>query len=151
MRQMIRGILDSITHAVGKVTRFDAKAGDEEIQDRESMSHYGFDSVPKSGAECMIIREGNHFVMIASEDRRYRIGLESGEVVLHDDLGSKVHLKRGGIIEVESTLRVDVKAATVRLGGLSLDTALGIVTGACACSVTGAIHPVSSLTAKATL
>jgi phage gp45-like len=115
-------------------------------------------------------------MVFASDDRSYRISLDEGEVALATDEGDVIHLKRDHKIEItagnalaagEITINaegvmtgkvtvnaggaVDVSAPTVRLGGLALDTALGIVTGACSCSITGAVHPVTSQTAKATL
>jgi len=96
---MIRGIVISVLE--GLIKRFSAsgRAG-ETISDREYFQHYGFTSRPHPGAEAIIIKEGNHFIMLASDDRRYRIGLEEGEVALYTDEGDKVHLKRGRIIEI---------------------------------------------------
>lgn len=93
---MIRGIVISI--AEGVIKRFTASGrSDETISDREYFQHYGYTSRPKAGAEIIIIREGGHFVAVASDDRRYRISMEDGEVSLYDDLGQKIHLTRTGI------------------------------------------------------
>jgi phage gp45-like len=177
MIRMIRGIFTSVTDTLGKVRRFSASGrSDETVEDREMFQHYGFASSPKSGAENVIFREGNLIISIADGDRRYRVALASGEVAIFTDEGDKIHLKRGrkidilagaalqpgeitikaegpltGKILVQAGGQVDVAAPTVRLGGLALETALGIVTGACSCSITGAPHAVTSLTAKATL
>ncbi|MCB2200887.1 phage baseplate assembly protein V [bacterium] len=69
----------------------------------ERFAEYGFASHPKAGAEVVVVHAGGREVVIAVEDARYRLkGLEAGEVALYDDLGSKVHLKRGGIIHVSA-------------------------------------------------
>ena len=96
---MIRGIVDSVVPGV--IQRITATVWDVvgAIANREFFQHYGFTSRPLAGSEVIFIRQGNHFVAIASDDRRYRITLEAGELALYDDQGQKVHLKRDGIIE----------------------------------------------------
>jgi phage gp45-like len=119
---MIRGIVKSVVEGV--IKRFTASGRpDETISDREYLQHYGYTSRPLAGAEIIIIREGNHYLAIASDDRRYRISLKEGEVALYDDLGQKVHLTRDGIV-VESPKRiyatapeVTVTADEINLGG----------------------------------
>ncbi|WP_431477838.1 phage baseplate assembly protein domain-containing protein [Massilia eburnea] len=58
----------------------------------------GFTSVPKPGAEGVVVFVGgnrDHGLVIAVEDRRFRLkGLASGEVAIYDDQGQKVHLTR---------------------------------------------------------
>ena len=96
---MIRGIVRSVIEGV--IKRFSAYGrGGETIDNREYFQHYGFSSRPLEGAELIIIREGGHFVACASDDRRYRLALENGEVALYTDEGDKIHLKRGRIIEI---------------------------------------------------
>lgn len=108
---MIRGIVIAI--AEGVIKRFTASGRpDETISDREYFQHYGYTSRPKAGAEIIIIREGGHFIAVASDDRRYRIALEDGEVALYDALGQKVHLTSTGI-EVESPLKITATAPEV--------------------------------------
>lgn len=108
---MIRGIVISVLEGV--IKRFSANGrSDETISDREYFQHYGYTSRPKPGAEIIIIREGGHFVAVASDDRRYRISMEEGECSLYDDLGQKVHLTRAGI-QVTSPLKATVTAPHV--------------------------------------
>lgn len=108
---MIRGIVISVLEGV--IKRFSANGrSDETISDREYFQHYGYTSRPKPGAEIIIIREGGHFVAVASDDRRYRIALEEGECSLYDDLGQKVHLTRDGI-QVSSPLKITATAPEV--------------------------------------
>jgi phage gp45-like len=110
IRGMVRGIITSVVE--GAIKRFGAtgRAG-ESFSNREIFQHYGFSSSPLSGAEAIILREGNHIIMIASDDRRYRIAMEAGEVSLYTHEGDHVHLKAGRVIElVTNTLLI--KAAT---------------------------------------
>jgi phage gp45-like len=165
---MIRGIIQIWSSLAGKIARFTASGRPgETLYDREAMQHYGFSSSPKPGAEGTIMYYGNSFIMIAEDDRRYRIALENGEVALYTDEGDKIHLKRGRKIEVtagaaaaagEITIQangagsVKVSADAVTLGkSATLNIASGVVTQLCSCSITGAPHPVGSQTVKATL
>jgi phage baseplate assembly protein V len=107
----IRGIISQVLEAGIKIFTAAGRSG-ETFTKREYMQHYGFTSRPLSGAEGIIINEGNHIVMIASDDRRYRIGLEEGEVALYDDLGQKVHLTRQGIT-VESPMAIAAEAPVI--------------------------------------
>lgn len=99
MNEMVRGILLSM--AEGVIKRFSAtgRAG-ETFTDREYFQHYGYTSRPTPGAEGIIFREGNHIIMIASDDRRYRIALAEGEVALYDDQGQVIKLKRGKEVHI---------------------------------------------------
>jgi len=93
-----------------------------EVRTAERFQEYGFSSVPREpdadGApECVglfVAGERAHGLIVAVDDRRYRIqSLTSGEVVLYDDQGSKVHLQRSNVIEISTG---DGKA-TVTLDG----------------------------------
>jgi phage gp45-like len=96
---MIRGIIISVWEGVIKRFSASGRAG-ETFTDREYFQHYGYTSRPLPGAEGIIFREGNHIIMIASDDRRYRIALEEGEVALYDDQGQVIKLMRGKEIHV---------------------------------------------------
>lgn len=101
MMNLIRGIVVSVSE--GLIRRFSATGRPgETISNRELVQHYGMVSQPRAGAEFVIIRDGNHYVAIADDDRRYRIALEAGEVALYTDEGDKVHLKRDKTIEIVS-------------------------------------------------
>jgi phage gp45-like len=109
---MIRAIIIQVLEGV--IKRFSASGRpDETLANREYFQHYGLTSRPLAGAEGIVIREGNHIVMIASDDRRYRLAIESGEVALYDDLEQRVHLTRDGIMVV-SPLRIDAQAPVIR-------------------------------------
>lgn len=96
---MIRGKVTSVLQ--GLIQRVNASVwGDGTIENRELIQHYGYTSRPLVGAEVIFIRQGGQFIAIGSDDRRYRISLENGEVALYTDEGDKIHLKRNRIIEI---------------------------------------------------
>ena len=111
---MIRAIVTEVVQGI--VQRFSAigRAG-EEILDRELFQHYGVTSRPQAGAELIIIRQGGSFIAIASDDRRYRLSLEAGEVALYDHLGQKLHLKADGTIEVTGITKITVTSPEVEI------------------------------------
>jgi phage baseplate assembly protein V len=91
-----------------------------ELRDRvEHFQEYGFTSRPLDGAEVVGLFVGgsrDHPLIIASEDRRYRIkNLEKGEVALYTDEGDYIHFKRGGNIEVLAGTKVKVTAPDVEI------------------------------------
>jgi phage gp45-like len=107
---MIRAIITAM--AEGVIKRFSAKGRPgETFTNREYLQHYGFSSAPLAGAEAILIKSGNHIVMIASDDRRYRIAVAGGEVAIYTDEGDCIHLKRGRLVEIVTETLV-VKAAT---------------------------------------
>ncbi len=181
---MIRGMIKSTTASAGKIMRASISGRTSEtIDDREMLQQYGISSRPKTDAEVILLRDGNQYLIIASDDRRYRISLAEGEVALYTDEGDVIHLKRGKEIDIKSgskiniesggdvsidansdvninasanvdinaTASVKVKAPSVKMGqGVIIDTAMGVVTQLCVCSITGAPHPQGSLSVKAT-
>ena len=119
---MIRGIIQAVFEGV--IKRFTASGrADETITNREYFQHYGFTSRPLAGAEGIIIKEGNHILMVASDDRRYRIALEDGEVALYTDEGDHLRFKRGKeiyiksgnklVAEIENEATITTKSAVV--------------------------------------
>lgn len=110
---MVRGIVRGIVEGV--VKRFSA-SGMIDVDNREYIQHYGLTSRPKEGAEVVYLVEGNVVIALASDDRRYRLKIEDGEVALYDDQEQAVHLRRDGIV-VTSPKRVTVDAPEINLGG----------------------------------
>ena len=80
---------------------------------REYFQHYGFTSRPLEGAQGVALIKDGQVFMIASDDSRYRISLENGEVALYTDEGDCIHFKRDNIIHVESKGTVEVEAPAV--------------------------------------
>lgn len=117
-----RGVLELIDDAPKMQTVQLTGLDGDLVDDVERFQAYGLTSNPKPGAECVFVSigsSGDHPVVIAVDDRRYRLkSLEPGEVALYDDLGQVVHLKRDRI-EVTSP-HVVVKSSNVELGGDSL-------------------------------
>ena len=111
---MIRGIITNMIEGVIKRFSASGRTG-ETISNREYMQHYGLTSRPLPGAEGIIIKNGNHYIMVASDDRRCRLAVENGEVALYTDEGDKVHLKRGKVIEIVAgeQLIITTKAAGI--------------------------------------
>lgn len=81
--------------------------------DGEQFQNYGSSSAPLPGAEYIVIPVGGnskHSVVVASEDGRYRLQLQDGEVSLCTDESDYVHMKRGRLIELNTdTLVVKAK------------------------------------------
>lgn len=127
----MRGIYKTIRVLIkavrsGKIQLVDAKGLGAEFTGKELFQHYGFASRPLDGAEGVMLLIGgpDNAIVIATEDRRYRIALESGEAAIYTDEGDKVHLKRnkeihiksGGKVVVEAANEVNVIAPAVNLG-----------------------------------
>jgi phage baseplate assembly protein V len=123
----------------------------ETLDDLEHTQPYGFTSVPKDGAQAVLLfvcGKHDHGLVLVVGDRRYRLkSLESGEVAVYDSNGSTVVLKKNGDIQLNpqsGTVKVtgdlvasgDVKAGTISLkthvhspGSLSAPSGGGTVTG----------------------
>jgi phage baseplate assembly protein V len=127
MMSIGRAVLSAIDDTA-KAQSLQVQLLDGETQDGvERFQEYGFSSVPHAGAEAIMASVGGlrgHGVIIAVEDRRYRLtGGAAGEVALYDDLGQVVRLTRAGIVinsaskvTVQSAAEVDVIAPVVNLG-----------------------------------
>ena len=146
---IIRGIIKSVKAQARKLARFDASGRiGEEFSDREIFGQYGLQTNVPQGAECLLVRSGQNIYMIASDDRRYRIKLDDGEVALYDSHGNIIHLQKGGKISVEAKNEVHVKAdktvinsGDIRLGSGVLASGVIIANEApFVCPNTGAIH-----------
>lgn len=110
IKGFVRGIVTTI--AEGAIKRFGATGRPgESFASRELIQHYGFTSSPPAGAEVILLRDGNHVVAIAEDDRRYRIAVGGGEVAIYSDEGDHVHLKRGRVVEIETETLL-IKAST---------------------------------------
>lgn len=88
---------------------------------KDSVEHfepYGFTSHPSPGAEAVALfldGDRSHGVVVVVADRRYRlIGLEAGEMAIHDDQGQKVHLTRTGIV-IHTDQKIRLEAADIEL------------------------------------
>ncbi|WHS58616.1 phage baseplate assembly protein [Pseudomonas sp. G2-4] len=87
----------------GKLIGVDMQGLSGESVTGELFQHYGYSSAPLPGAEYLVIPVGGnskHAIVAASEDGRYRIALQDGEVSIYTDEGDYVHLKRGRVVEI---------------------------------------------------
>jgi phage gp45-like len=147
MLKMVRTIISSVTEGV--IKRFSGSGRpDETFTNREYFQHYGFTSRPLKDAEGILIKDGNNIILIASDDRRYRIQVEDGEVALYTDEGDKIHLKRNKEINISSGGKVIVNAANL-IEFNTGTTPKGVVTGDCICHFTGSPHGDVSTKVKA--
>ncbi|KAF0145125.1 MAG: mu-like prophage Flumu protein gp45 [Nitrospirae bacterium] len=125
---MIRAIIQSVFEGVIKRLTASGRS-DEIIENREYFQHYGFTSRPLSGAEAILIQDGNHIVMLASDDRRYRLAIEDGEVALYTDEGDHILFKRGKEIYIKSGNKLkadienDVEINTKRIKAIATESA----------------------------
>ena len=145
--ERIRGKIRSIaSRAVIKLVKDGLKtqsvqlnilAGETTPDDTERFQQYGFTSVPLEGAEAIVLHLGggrDHGVVIATEDRRYRLtGLADGEVALYDDQDQKIHLTRDNIIIEGTAIELKDTAA-------ALTPADGVLTGQAIDPFTGSTH-----------
>lgn len=124
----------------------------DETQDGvERFQEYGFTSHPHPGAEAITAFVGglrSHGVVIAVEDRRYRLkGLAEGEVALYDDQGQMVKLGRDAItistpkdISIEGVkVTVIAAQAEVRADRVDLGSAGGAKVARIGDSVAGGV------------
>lgn len=169
--KVVRALIQSVVEGV--IKRFSASGrANEMFTNREYMQHYGFTSRPLSGSEGLVLIDGNTIYMIASDDRRYRVALEDGEVALYTDEGDKIHFKRNKEILITTGNKLTIDAvnevvintttaqvnctATATINASSIDLVgsggipKGIVQGDCICPITGLPHSDLSLTVRAT-
>lgn len=113
-----RGVVRGVTDASRLQTVQLDLLADEARDNVERFQQYGVTSHPHPGAEAIVVAVGgsrDHLVAIAVDDRRYRpSGLQPGEVCIYDDLGSRITLKRGGVVEIVAQ-SVKVIAPTVEI------------------------------------
>jgi phage baseplate assembly protein V len=94
----------------------------ETISNAERFQQYGFSGYPHPGAEAIMLNLGGsrrHVVVIAVDDRRYRVHLQEGEVAMYDDLGQMVKLGRAGI-------DIEAPSGTIHTGNLAVDGNLSV-------------------------
>lgn len=155
---MIRGIIQSVIEGV--IKRFSASGREgESFTSREYIQHYGYTSRPLSGAEAIIINEGNHIIMIASDDRRYRIAIESGEVCLYTDEGDHIRFKRGKeiliksgnklTVETTSEVNITTQAATINATTATINATASALVHAPAVTIQGDTIAMTSLSGGA--
>jgi phage baseplate assembly protein V len=121
-RLMVSRAVVALINDAAKLQRMQIQLmADEERGDVERFQDYGFTACPHKGAEAIALSIGgsrSHMVVIAVDDRRYRLtGLEEGEVAIYTDEGDKIVLKRGREIEVTAGTRVIVDTPNTLIKG----------------------------------
>lgn len=121
-----RAVLAAVNDA-GGIQVVQVKLLEGEVRDGvERMQNYGVSSVPLPGAEGVMVCVGgdrDHGIVIAMDDRRYRIkGLQAGEVAVYTDEDKEPHhhriiFKRGGAIEVLGKNITVTATETARIAG----------------------------------
>lgn len=121
-----RAVLTAVNDAGGLQTVQVKLLADEVRDGVERMQQYGFTSVPLPGAEGVMVSVGgsrDHGIVIAMDDRRYRIkGLQPGEVAVYTDEDKQDHkhriiLGRGGKIDVQGKTVTVTASETARIEG----------------------------------
>jgi phage gp45-like len=144
MISLIRGIITKFTAGKNKVPKFSATGrSGETFTDREAFQQFGFASGLPKGTEAILIKTGQNVYLIASENRKFRLDVQEGEVGIYNEDGDNIHLKKGHTIEVNATgmqSEVIINAGKIYLGDKLMATAGGgVVTMNCAC-ITGGKH-----------
>nr|MDA8413032.1 phage baseplate assembly protein [Desulfobacteraceae bacterium] len=115
---MVRGIVKAITDGLVRMLSASGMAG-QSFDNREIIQHYGMASSPLPGAEVVLLVHGNVITAIGSDDRRYRIALDNGEVALYTDEGDMVHLRRNRIIDIIGGEQVNVTTKVANINASS--------------------------------
>lgn len=111
---MIIGVLKKLYTGAARLCDFTARF--TEYKNRRFFQQYGLVSMPLEGAEVVGFVQGDVVIIVGSEDRRYRLAVESGDVALYDNRGSKIHLQDDGKIVIESSGSIEIKSAQIDLG-----------------------------------
>jgi hypothetical protein len=115
IRVKIAQIIDNASKAI---KRFKAigRPG-ETIENREYFQHGGFTSRPRPEAQGIVIKRGDVFIMIASDDPRHRPPLASdGDAALHADTNIYVMTKANGEIEIKTSGKVKIDSGNIEIG-----------------------------------
>ena len=144
---LARGTL-VLANAASKMQSLQVRILDGEAKDAvEHFEPYGFTSHPHAGAEALLQFFGgdrSHGVAFMVADRRYRLlGLAAGEVALFDDLGTKIVLKRGNIIEITAAAKLRIVTPLLEVTGEIKDRcdSAGVTMAGMRTTYNGHTHP----------
>lgn len=105
---VLRGIVKSVTHSAGKLSVATVSGfGDQELEDVEVFLQDGMGTL-RAGTECVLIKIGPDWLLIASADRSENIAIANGDKVIYTADGQYIKLKRAGGIEIKSTGAVTI-------------------------------------------
>lgn len=104
---LARGIIKGIEDSSGNLRKIHSSfLANETITGMDQMQEYGFSSHPPPGGECMAAFIGGNRsggIVIATQDRRYRIELDEGEVAIYTKFGASVKLDKDDKITIHGT------------------------------------------------
>lgn len=112
-----RGIIKLVNDASGIQTVQLDMLANETKSNIERIQEYGFTSSPLSGSQGVALFIGgsrDHGVIVATDDARYRIKTQPGEVAIYSHEGHKIILKNGGIIELNGT-NINLNCQTMQI------------------------------------
>lgn len=139
MMMVARGVLRGVSDRSGR-QQLQVELLKDELRDGvERMQNYGMTSHPLGGDVAVVFLGGNREkgIVLAVDDRRYRLSLEPGEVALYDDLGNRIELLRD-MLKVTAVQHLEATAPTMKIiADVSIEGTL-TVTGDVA--TTGALH-----------
>ncbi|NWB92338.1 phage baseplate assembly protein V [Pseudomonas agarici] len=118
MMMFARGVLRGVTDSSGR-QQLQVELLKDELRDNvEHMQNYGFTSHATGGDVAVAFIGGNREqgIVLAVDDRRYRLTLLPGEVAIYDDLGNKVELLRE-MLKVTAVQHLEAIAPTIKLVG----------------------------------
>lgn len=126
IRLAFRGRLTA-TQSGGAVQRVQlAGLADETLQDLEQLQQFGFTSHAPAGTQAVVLPLGggtSHGVVIACENGAFRVqNLQSGEVAVYDQSGSRIVLKQGRLIEIDCDTLHITAAARVKIDSPLVET-----------------------------
>ncbi len=116
MMMFSRGVLRAVNDAGGR-QQLQVELLKGELRDGvERMQNYGMSSHPLGGDVAVAFLGGNREkgIVLAVDDRRYRVTLKAGEVALYDDLGNKVELLRD-MVKVTAVQHLEAVAPTMKI------------------------------------
>lgn len=118
MMMVSRGVLRAVNDSGGR-QQLQVELLKDELRDGvERMQSYGMTSHPLGGDVVAVFLNGNREkgIVLAVDDRRYRLSLQPGEVALYDDLGNRVELLRD-MLKITAVQHLEAVAPTVKLIG----------------------------------
>lgn len=111
-------LLDSVEHLDAYAVRGKGIA-DQQV-DADLVGQYGVMSRPPDGGDAVIIKlggQGASSQCIGFRHREHEVQIEKGEILIRDDQGQFVHVKRDGIhIDGQKVVIAGGGAAAVRVG-----------------------------------
>ncbi len=116
MMMFARGVVRAVNDEGGR-QQLQVELLKGELRDGlERMQNYGITSHPLGGDAAVAFLGGNREkgIILAVDDRRYRLTLKAGEVALYDDLGNKVELLRD-MLKVTAVQHLEAIAPTMKI------------------------------------